>query len=67
VTTHNTNPLPQPADAIFVGTGGNIACRVEGDVTDRLFKNVPNGGILYVRVTHVRTTNTTAADMVALF
>ena len=68
VTTHNTNALPSGAvKALFVGTGGDVKLRAVDDISDSTFKNVGNGTILPVRATHVRTTGTTAADMVALY
>lgn len=67
VTTHNTNPLAKVAKAIFVGVGGNIALRAEGASADVTLKNIPSGAILPIRVKYVRTTNTTATDIVALY
>lgn len=67
VTTHNTNPLATVPKALFVGTGGNIALRAVDATADVLFKNVPSGFILPVRAQYVRTTNTTAADIVAIY
>ena len=67
VVTHNTNPLATVPKALFVGTGGNIALRAVDATADVLFKNLPSGSILPVRAQYVRTTNTTAADIVAIF
>ena len=67
VTTHNTNPLADGATrALYVGVSGDIACRLMGDETDVLVKAAPVG-VLALRVTHVRTTNTTATNMLALY
>ena len=67
VVTHNTNALTSVPKALFIGTGGNIALRAMDASADVLFKNVPSGSILPVRAKYVRTTNTTAADIVALY
>lgn len=67
ITTHNTNPLSIVPKAIYVGTGGNIALRAVDADADVTFKNLPSGAILPVRAQYVRTTNTTAADLVALY
>jgi hypothetical protein len=66
ITTHNTNPLPAAADSIYIGVGGDVTCRLEGDTSDRLFKNCVAGTELMVRATHVRTSGTTATNLVAL-
>lgn len=66
ITPHATNALAFTTKAIFVGTAGNITCKVADSDTDVLFKNLANGQILDIRATHVRATGTTAADLVAL-
>lgn len=67
VATHNTNALAGgPTRGIYVGVSGDIACRLLGDETDVLIKAAPVG-ILPLRITHVRTTNTTATNMLALY
>lgn len=68
VTTHNSNALPGGvAKAIYVGTGGDVTLRASNASSDVTFKNVPSGCFLPVRAEYVRTTGTTAADMVALY
>ncbi|MAF30469.1 MAG: hypothetical protein CL820_05220 [Croceicoccus sp.] len=68
VTTHNTNALPDGvAKALYVGTGGDVKLRASNASSDVTFKNVPSGCFLPVRTEYVRTTGTTAADMVALY
>jgi hypothetical protein len=50
---------------LFVGTGGDVeATPVNGQT--RVFKNVPDGSILYVMVKQVLATNTTAEDILIL-
>lgn len=67
VTTHNTNPLSGGATrGLYVGVAGDIACRLVGDTADVLVKAAPVG-VLPFRVTHIRTTNTTATNMLALY
>ncbi|MFA7585210.1 MAG: hypothetical protein WCY11_03305 [Novosphingobium sp.] len=52
--------------AIYVGTGGDVVlCPLNGTV-DVTFRNVPDGGILDVRARAVRSSGTTAADIVGL-
>lgn len=64
VTPHDTNA--NPAAAIYVGGAGNIACRPYGSAADVTFTAVPVGTILRVRVTHIRSTSTTATNLIAL-
>lgn len=51
---------------IYVGTGGNIRVTMVGG-QQVVFYNVPNGSFLPIQVTRVWVTDTTAADMLALF
>lgn len=49
-----------------MGGGGDLTVRLTGDSADQLFKNVPAGAILDIRLTHVRATGTTATFLVGL-
>lgn len=52
--------------AIWVGTVGDVAAvAIDGSVST--FKNVPSGTLMVIRPVRINSTNTTAADMVALF
>lgn len=51
--------------ALYFGVGGNATITVNG--VDVLYKNVPSGAIIPVQATNVKTTNTTATDIVALY
>lgn len=53
--------------ALFIGTGGNLNVKLRDDSTAVLFKNVPDATILPIRVKLVLLTDTTAADIVALY
>jgi hypothetical protein len=56
---------------IYVGTGGDLAVVMAGEdlatETVVVFKNVASGSILPIRVRQIRTTLTTATDIIALF
>lgn len=52
--------------ALYIGTGGTLVVRCVDSTADATLKNVGGGQILDLRVTHVRATGTTAADIVAL-
>lgn len=52
--------------AIFVGTGGDIALRLIGDSTTVTYKNIPDGTFLPVLADQVLSTGTTASDIVRM-
>lgn len=53
------------AASLYIGTGGDIAVTTEeGDSVT--FTAVPDGAILPVRVTQVKSTSTTASNIVGL-
>lgn len=65
ITPHASDELPEVTRALYVGTGGDVA------VVDRfggaaLFRNVPGGTVLPVRVRAVRAPATTAGDLLGL-
>ena len=51
--------------AIYVGVGGDITISCNG--TDVLYKNAQSGSTIAIQATQVKSTNTTAANLVALF
>lgn len=58
--------LSEVTRAIYVGTTGNVVARAVNSTSDVTFANVPAGSILDIRVSHVRSTGTTAAQIVGL-
>ncbi len=66
VAPHDSTALTLVTKALYVGVGGDVAVRLVGDTSDRLFKNVPNGGVLDVRASHVRATGTSATSIIGL-
>tara|TARA_R110002051_G_scaffold294011_1_gene359174 strand:- start:45 stop:281 length:237 start_codon:yes stop_codon:yes gene_type:complete len=52
--------------AIYVGTGGDIALRLIGDSTVVTYSNVPSGSWLPVLADKVMSTNTTASNIVRM-
>lgn len=52
--------------AIYVGTGGDIALRLIGSSTVVTYANVPSGSWLPVLADKVMSTNTTASDIVRM-
>ena len=51
--------------AIYVGVGGDITITCNG--TDVLYKNAQSGSVIPAQATQVKSANTTATDLVALF
>jgi hypothetical protein len=66
VTLNDTTQLAPPANALFVGTGGNLKVTLADGATVT-FKNVPSGTVLPVSALVVWAAGTTAADVIALF
>lgn len=66
VKTHNSNPLPDVPRALFVGKGGTLKMRGVDDTEDRTWK-VPAGAVIPFRAQFIRTTGTTADDILALY
>tara|TARA_R100000742_G_C4254762_1_gene72769 strand:- start:669 stop:950 length:282 start_codon:yes stop_codon:yes gene_type:complete len=52
--------------AIYVGVGGDVVVTLAGSGSDFTFKNLASGQLLPVQITHVKATNTTATNMIAL-
>ena len=66
VTPHNTNVLPDgECTALYVGVSGDVTI-VDVDGTETLFKSAPVG-ILPCQTLVVKSTGTTATDIVALY
>lgn len=66
ITPDDAAALAEVTRAIYVGTGGNLAVRAADSASDVTFVNAPSGAILDIRVSHVRATGTTAANLVGL-
>ena len=66
ITPNDSTDLPKATKALFVGTGGDVLLRPVSGSEDILFRNLPDGSILDVRVRAVRATGTSAADLVGL-
>lgn len=66
ITPDNTTDLEQVTRAIYVGGDGNIAVRLYGNSTHVDFVGVKAGTILPIRADRVRSTNTTATNLIGL-
>jgi hypothetical protein len=67
-TPSESTDLPFVSRAIYVGTGGDLVVRMEGndDDTPVTFANVPDGVWLPIRVRRIRTAST-ASDLVVMY
>ena len=52
--------------ALYVGVGGDVVVTLATSGSDFTFKNLASGQLLPVQFTHVKATNTTATNMIAL-
>ena len=67
VTLSDSTVLTPTPRALYIGVGGDVVVTMAADGTDVTFKNVPTGTKLPVRVSKVKSTNTTASSIVALY
>lgn len=65
VTPHDTTELATVCRALYVGGAGNVSVSMGGSVVT--FVGVPAGSILPIRTSLVRSTLTTATNIVALY
>lgn len=66
ISPNDNAELPQITKAIYVGEGGNVTLRASRSDIDTVFRNLPTGAILDVRVSAVRATGTTASNLIGL-
>ncbi len=66
ITLDDSVAIPTISKAIYIGTGGDLTVRLVHDESDRIFKNIASGAILDLRISHVRATGSSAADIIGL-
>lgn len=66
ITPHDTNLLPRPTLAIYVGGAGALKVKT-ADGNDVTFPAVPVGTIIPIRAQQVFATGTVATNLVALY
>jgi hypothetical protein len=66
VTPNDTTPLTYVSRGLYIGVTGNLSVTMQGggNVT---FVGLPAGTVLPVRVTHVRSSSTTASSIINLY
>ena len=75
VTTHDDNDIGTVSSegrvltprALWIGSKGNVVVIAEGDTSTVTISNVPEGSILPIRAKRVKSTSTTASNIVALY
>lgn len=67
VTPNDTTTLAAVSRALYVGVGGDVSVLMAGTGTSIVFKNVPTGSVLPIRIQRVNSTSTTATNMVSLY
>ena len=53
-------------ESLYVGVGGDVVVTLATSASDFTFKNVASGQMLPIQITHVKATNTTATNMIAM-
>lgn len=66
ISPNDGSDLPRVTKALYIGEGGDVVLRPAMGNEDIVFRNVPAGYILDVRVRAVRITGTTASALVGL-
>lgn len=67
IATSDTAPLTHDVDAIYIGGAGNLVYTPGGGGSDITLNNVVAGTIVPVEATFVKSTGTTATNMVGLY
>ena len=64
ITPHDSDPLPEIVNGIYVGGGGDVTLRCKDSDQDVTYRNLTDGAYINVRATHVRDTGTSATDLI---
>ncbi len=65
ITPSDENDLAQVSRAVYVGGTGHLAVTMK-DGSNTTFKNLIGGTVLAIRVSKVKSTGTTATDIVVM-
>lgn len=65
VVPSDTVELPTIPKGIYVGTGGDVTLRGVRGSADVTYRNLPDASYIAVRAQYVRSTGTTATDLIA--
>jgi hypothetical protein len=67
VTPSDGTDLSFVTRAVYVGTGGDLNVDMDGDGATRLFVNVQSGSTLPISVRRIRSSSTSALNIMALW
>ncbi len=67
ITTDDNNDLAQKITALYVGQAGDLSLILRNDTTPVLLKAVPIGTVLNLSIKRIRSTGTTAAQLIGFF
>ena len=67
ITPNDGADLGHPCRSIYVGTGGDIVVVAVDDSVSVTFTAVPQGTVLPVYAARVKSTGTTASNLIAMF
>lgn len=68
VTPSDSTDMTMTSRALYIGGAGNVAVLMDdGSGTPVVFSSVPAGTILPIRAARVRSTGTTATNIVAIY
>lgn len=67
ITPHDTNALPATTRGLYVGVQGDVTLRFADATSDITLVGLAAGIIHPLAVTHVRSTGTTATDIVGVY
>ncbi|HEX7313309.1 MAG TPA: hypothetical protein VF297_05285 [Pyrinomonadaceae bacterium] len=66
ITPHDTNALAYTSRALYVGGAGNLVVVMKNN-DEVTFNSVPAGAVLSIRVKKVKSTGTTATNIISLY
>lgn len=67
VTPNDSTDLAQVTRGVFVGGAGNLNVNMAGTGTEITFTGVPAGAFLPICVSRIRSTSTTATNIMAVW
>ena len=66
ITPSDTDELAKGTKAVFIGVGGDLVIQSVDGTQDVTFRNLTDGSVLPVRLRAVRSTGTTASNLIGL-
>lgn len=67
VTPHDSNELTYYTRGLYIGVTGDVVVAMRGDGSSITFKNAQAGSVIPIRCKIVKSTGTTATNLVAIY